>query len=489
MNGFFGAEEDELDDLDDIELISRYEDMVKNNHSIYLSMDDYECLFIHYARFYYLFSLPEEINFEMAGHVIRDGLAQYPDAGGLKLFAIYYKFMTENLTVEKAVKLLKKIEIQDIEKNMQTYYLATIYAKINAVPEAVALYQKLLEQVQTEDEEINIYSDLIFLFNKQEDVPKMYEYYEKVRDFDAIRERFLFKDLYFHFLFKPELGMHFFELYVKQYPFSAKGWLSLGGMYAVLMQYEKTVEVLHNAVALSSDDTDYLISLAGAYNAWGKKEKALEYYHEVLSIDAEHTDCYLYIADLYYSLEQPELALKYYGMALDDMPDDIEALMGTAIVLASMKKYEEALSYLNKIRKRNIVPVEALLLISDYLIELERDDEAITLFEQMTELHPFVADVWLSYSNYYVSYENYAQAYSILRCGMFAMKDKEDSVLLLYRMANYYFLEGQNDRAISFLETAYLIDPTCLYIFLEYDEDITKNPLIMDFVNGLKENK
>jgi tetratricopeptide (TPR) repeat protein len=124
--------------------------------------------------------------------------------------------------------------------------------------------------------------------------------------------------------------------------------------------------------------------------------------------------------------------------------------------------------------------------MSDYLIELGRDDEAITLFEQMTEVFPSVADVCLSYSNYYASCENYTQAYAILRCGMFVMKD---NVALMYRMANYCFLEGKNERAISFLETAYLIDPTYLDMFLEYDEDISNNPLIMDVVNNLESEK
>ena len=485
MNDFFEAEEDELDDLDDIELVARYEKMVNGNSSTYLSVDDYECLFIHYARFYYLFSFPEETKLEMAGKVLRDGLEQYPDAGSLKLFSVYYKFMTENLSVEKTVKLLKKIDIQEVEKITQTYYLANIYAKINAVPEAVELYQKLLGQVHSEEEEINIYSDLIFLLNKEEDVPKMYEYYEKVRDFDPIRERFLFKDLYFHFLFKPELGALFFKIYVEKYPFSAKGWLSLGGVYAVLTLYEKTVEALENAVALS-DDVDYLISLAGAYNAWGKKEKALEYFLEVLSAAPERTDCYVDIADLYFVLGQTELALKYYGLSLDAFPEDIDTLIGTAITLASMEKYEEALSYLNRIRKTNVVPVVALLLMSDYLIELERNEEAITLFEQMTELYPLVADVWLAYSNYYASYDNFSQAYSILKCGIFAMKDAEDSVQLMYRMANYYFLDKQTDRAISFLTAAYLIDPDNLDMFLEYDEETTNLPEVVEIVKELK---
>ncbi|MCL2131459.1 MAG: hypothetical protein FWH36_03240 [Lentimicrobiaceae bacterium] len=488
MDEFFGTEEDELEDFESVELISRYENMVRGNYSTYLSADDYENLFIHYAHFYSLPFPSEYADLDMAGMVIRDGVAQYPDACLLQLFAVYYRFLTENLSIEKTIKLLEKIDIQEFEKTTQTYFLASIYAKINAVDKAIALYQKLLEDIQIEEEKIGIYSDLIFLFDKEEDIPKMLEYYEKSTKIKPKLKPFLLKDLYIYFLFKPELGVLFFESYTQQHYFSAGEWHCLGELYAVLSMFEKAVEAVDNAVALS-DNGNYLVSLAEIYGMWGKNEKALEYFHEALSLDPKRTDCYLDIADLYCSIGQFEVALRYYGLSRDAFPNDVDSLIGTAIALGSMKKYEEALSYLNKIQKMDFVPVEALLLMTDYLIELERNDEAITLFEQMTELFPQIAEVWLAYSNYYASYDNYARAYAVLKCGMFLMKDKDDSVVLMYRMANYYFLEGKNDRAISFLETAYLIGPNHLDIFLEYDDDIKENPLIMDVVNGLKAEK
>ena len=484
MDDFFTSEEEELDDLENVELITRYENMVKGKHSIYLSEDDYEHLFIHYSHLFFSPFPLMDANLNMAGKVIRDGLAQHPNATSLQLFAVYYRYLNERLTTEKTIQLLKQVDLHEYNKTIPSYYLANIYAKIDASKEAIALYQKLLEEVQHDEEKVSIYSDLIFLLDKEEDLPQMLDYYEKVMTIDPERTTVLFRDLSIHLLFKPEFGSLFFESFVQRQPFSANGWHCLGQLYSILSLYEKATEALNNAVALS-DDPGHLIALAEVYNVMGEKAKALDFFLEVIALHPKRTDCYLDIADLYYALGQVELALRYYAMSLDAFPDDPEAFMGTAIALASMKKYEEAISYLEKIRKRNVVPVEALLLMSDYLIELERDEDAITLFEQMTELHPLVADVWLSYSNYYASYENYTQAYAILRCGMFTMRD---NVQLMYRMANYYFLEGKLERTISFLETAYLIDPTYLDMFFEYDDDVAKNPMIMDIINDLKKN-
>ena len=478
----FDLEEEELEDLESVELVERYENMINGKRFVYLSDDDYENLFIHYSHLFFFPFPMEDPNLRMAGKVIRDGLEQHPNATSLQLFAIYYRYLRENLTTEKTVKLLKRVALQEYNKIIPSYYLANIYARVGAVNEAIALYQKLLEEVHADEEKISIYSDLIFLLDKEEDLPLMLEYYEKLIKLAPERTNILFRDLSIHLLFKPEFGALFFESFVQRHPFSANGWHCLGQLYAILSLHEKAIEALDNAVALSNE-AGHLIALAEVYNALGKKEKALEYFLEVMSANPKRTDCYLDIADLYYALGQIEVALRYYAMSLDAFPDDPEAFMGTAIALASMEKYEEAIKYLEKIRKMNVVPVEALLLMSDYLIELERDDEAITLFERMTELHPLVADVWLSYSNYYAGCENYTQAYAILRCGMFAMRD---NVQLMYRMANYCFLEEKYDRCISFLETAYLIDPTFLDMFLEYDEDISKNTQIMDIINDFK---
>jgi tetratricopeptide (TPR) repeat protein len=70
----------------------------------------------------------------------------------------------------------------------------------------------------------------------------------------------------------------------------------LGNLYAVLSLYEKAVEALDNAVALSNDAI-HLIALGEVYGAWGNKTRALEYFHEALSANPKRVDCYLDIAD------------------------------------------------------------------------------------------------------------------------------------------------------------------------------------------------
>ncbi len=481
MDDFFGSGEEELEDIEGDELISRYENMIRNNHSIYFSLDDYENLFMYYTRFYDDSYSLEDINLEMARLVIQDGIVQYPNASLLQLFYIYYRYLNNELLINETVDQLKGISFQEYEKVSLTYHLINIYIKINLTAEAISLYKQLLKLAQTDEEKINIYSELIFLFNRPEDVPKIVGYCEKLMELEPKREKSLLRELYVHFLFKNDLGLSFFELYVENHPFSINGWQYLGETYSGLSLYEKAVSALDNAVALS-DKADPLISLGGIYSAWGQREKALECYNEALSISPERTDFYVDIAELYYAVGQIEVALRYYGLALDVNPDDISALMGMAIALAAIEKYDEAIAYLQKVQRSDFASIEALLLLSDYLIEVERDEEAIQLFQQMIESYPLVVDVWLSYSNYYAIIENYRQACAILNQGLVVL---QDNVQLIYRMANYYFLYGDYEQATSYLRIAYMIDKTYLDMFLDYDEQTAKLPEVIETIKEL----
>lgn len=482
IDDFFESEEEELDDIEEYELVSQYESMVKNNQSMYLSSDDYESLFTHYTKFYYEQYNFEEVNLEMAGSVINSAIAQYPNVKLLQMFYIYYRHLNKELTLKETVNKLKNITFPEYEKDEQRYYLANIYAKIDAVPQAISLYRELLKEADTEEEKMNIYSGLIFLFSEKEEIIEIVEYCEKLSTTDPKREKATLWHLFIHFFAKIDFGILFFELYTQRNPFSLSGWMYLGESYTVMALYEKAVEAFDNAVAIS-DNASTLISLGGVYNVLDKKEKALEYYQEVLSRFPERTDVYIDLADTYFSLDQVEVALRYYSMAIEASPEEVHPLIGMAIALASIGQYNEAIAYLERAPKTGFMAIDTLLLLAEYMVEVERDDEAVEIFEQLLELHPSIVDIWLSYSNYYAIIGNFNKACTLIQQGLKALPGNPE---LMYRMANYYILDGKNERAISFLMTAYMIDSTCLDMFLAYDEDLMKNPLIIDVVNNLK---
>ena len=484
IDDFFEQEddEDELDEKEENELISQYENMLKNNHSMYLSSDDYESLFTYYTRFYDLKTHIKEVNMKMAASVINDAINQYPEVESLQMFHVFYRRLNNELSRKEAVKLLKQIKFPQYEQREHNYRLATIFAKMNAIPEAMSTFKELLKYTQSEKEKADIYAILLLLFNKKEDVPEMIDYCEKIRKINPKREEETLWQLFVSLLPDVELGVLFYEAYTQSNPFYYPCWTYLGDFYSFMSMYEKSVEAFENAIALS-DEPSAIVSLGGAYIALGQREKALECFNEVLLRFPNRVDVYIDLADTYYSLGQAETALKYYSLAIESFPEDMTPYMGMAIALASLEQYDEAISYLKKAPKTGHLSLDLWLLLSDYLIEIEEDDEALKILERLVKLHPSNIDVWLSYSNYYAVIGDFSQACNVLKRAFTHIPDNAE---LMCRMANYYVLDGKNERAISFLMTAYMLDSTILDMFLNYDEDIMKNPVIVDVVNDLK---
>jgi tetratricopeptide (TPR) repeat protein len=488
---FFASEEEEeeFENIEENELVSRYENMLKNNQPAYFSEDDYEVLFLYYSLFYDELIYAQFLELTKLASVIHAGIRQYPHACQLQMFYIYYRYLHKELSQKEALKQLELLELPNYERSRYYNYLIDIYVRMDAKEKAIALCNELLQAAQTNENRMGVYSKLIFMCDEPEEVPQMISYCEKYCAIVPAEEDKLLEALWEHFEESPSIkstGILFFTSYLEQHPFSEKGWVCLGLLHQSDEIYEDAVEAFQNAVALSSKTTPLLL-LATAYRRWGKNEKALECYTEVMTLEPVRTDFYVYMAEAYRETRQAEKALYYYGLVLDAKPTNLRALIGTGVVLAETARYEEALPYLEKVRQGNgNFGADALLLMGDCMLALEKDEQAIAIYKQVMDECPNMSEVWLSYSNYYTLTDDYKQAIDTLNQGIAIFP--EDAVLL-YRMANYLFLYGDHDYGATMLKIACNLDPDSLYRFLEYNEQTAQLPEVIEIINELNDKE
>ena len=484
MDDFFGSEEEMDDIVEGNELISRYESMVKNNYPVYLSSDDYELLFMHYTGFY-SDTFSDKVDMVMTSKVIHAGILQYPNAPLLNVFWIYFKYLDNKISEKKAVELLQNIEFPEYEKMSQNYHLATVYLKIDALDTARSLYESMLAEACSKEDKKRIYSELIFLLNKPNDVPQLMKYISEFLKIAPREESPMLDEFNANFLFDSEMGVMFFKAYVEKNSFSAKGWQYLGEAYLGQVMFEQAVDAMNNAIALS-DEVEPLVSLAWIYRSWGKESEALDVYMEILAMNPENKDFHADLAAIYHALEQYEQAIYHFCVALEHNPTNLHALMGIALSFAEQEQYVDAIRHLQKAITIDFAPVEAWLLMADYLIEIDEDEEALRLYEKVIQSYPQSADVWLAYSNYFALTGDVKKACTTLNQGLALMRDNAQ---LMYRMANYHFLYEDYPAGITYLRGAYALDEIYLNQFLEYDEQIAALPVVVDTINELMDDK
>jgi tetratricopeptide (TPR) repeat protein len=496
MDDFFESEgEDEFEDTEIAKLVSRYESMIKNNRSMYLSLDDYENLFMYYAQICGGFNYAEELNEEMAGLVIHAGIKQYPDSALLQMFAIYYKFLTDEYLYFETLKLLRYVEFPEYERLELSYSKCEIFLCMGAYKEAASVYMELLKYPQTKQDKIYIYSELISMLLKHEcscekegeaDMSKIMYYLDKLISLDPKSEqKFLTEARYGSY--KMNISLSLLELYAETHPFSLPGWYVLAQQYLSHSKYEKAVEAMEYAIALS-DDVDLFIFMGNVYKTWGKSKEALEYYHEAISYSPSLRSFYKDVAKLYCKIGREDIGIHYYNLFLEHYPNSLEVLIDTALIFISENKYDVAMLYLEKARKIDSCAEETLSLLTKCFIGMGRNDEIIKLIERTLDSNPDCVDVWLAYSNYYVLIEDYHQALDILKQGLYVLPD---DIQLLYRMANCYFLDKDNSCGINCLRLAIMMDGglSHFYAFAEYDRQAVKLPEVVDLIQELIFNK
>jgi tetratricopeptide (TPR) repeat protein len=458
--------------------------MLKNRKSDFFSVDDYEELYFHYVNFYVDFRpLPEE-QLKKGGGILKAAIAQYPDAEILQLLQIYHSFKEKRISKNMLITKLEKIPFPKYEQEHFIHTLAHIYKQIGGKKKAFSLFSALLEKADTEEDKVALYYEILFLYEAAEQAHLAVECCNNILKIGEISHEVLFGDMYEYFFLKT-IAIPAFELLTQQYTFSMYAWIYLGKSYADVLMYEDAIQALNYAVAMSNHPVP-LIVLGRIFMEISKVTEAFECFQEAVSLDPNITGLYTEMGELLYVMEQPEQAMYSFSLALDADKNDMNAMLGMALALSAVERYDDSIAYI--MRAKNIegledLPVEALLLLADNYIETNRDDQALEIFQQLTKQHPKDVDVWLSYSNYYAIIEDFSQACAVLNQGLFLLPDNAP---LLYRMANYYFLRGDSKLAVPYLRLAFTYEPDFLNMFLEYDDDLAKNPQVMNIVDNLK---
>ena len=481
MDDFLNLEEEDFDWGDENELISRYENMLKNHQSVFFSVDDYEQLYFYYTNFYLDFCLLQNEQLKKGGAVIKAALAQYPDAEILQLLQTYHLYRENRISKMTLVAKLENLQFPDYEQEHFTHVLAHIYRRIGERKKAFSLFTDLLQNADFQDDKEILYYEIMFLYETADNAPQAVECCNNILKMGNASQKMLFGDMYEYYFLKP-IAIPVFELLTQQYAFSMYAWLYLGKSYADIMMYDEAIQSLRYAVAMSNQPLP-LIGLGRVLAISGNISEAFDCFQEAIELDPTQMELfYTEMGDFLYNLKDAEHSMYFFLLALDANKNDIDALIGMALSLSFLERYDDSVAYIMRARKIKELSLGALLLLADNYIELDRDDEALDIFQHLAKQHPKVVDVWLFYSNYYAIIEDFEQACVIAKQGLAILHDDPQ---LLYRIANYCFLGGDISLGIIYLQLAIQADVGGISDFIDYDEEVVNIPEVAEIINLL----
>ncbi len=454
------------------QLHSQVKEAQSTSKYIYLEIDELEDAVS--------FFIDEEI-YENAGELLQYALEIYPDVAAFMLLK------AELLIIHKKFDAARAL-INEVEKKEP--YLTNIYVlraasfeAENDEAKALLEYNKALEN-DVDEPEI-IFEEMGYFFFAKADFKSALDCFDKYIAIDN-ENRSVFDMITNIFIETQSIvdGLIFFEDYTSRYPDCPYGWFSLARLFETDKQFAKAVKTYENGLRIDDTHTDAILSVLNCL-------RNLKDFKRIIKICNYYNDFNYPIfrvekAETYLEMDEMELARTEYTDIYEKNPENTDAIVGIANIFKLEGYFDKALNFINSalIKDENNV---VLLINKAFLLKDAGDfDSAIELFEKIISLE-FVGDVSKIYfhlAETYLFTENIPSAINVLTD---ALDNYENEPDIMFLLAACYFLNGDDENALTVFEEAMLCDADCSRVFFSKVPEALNDNMILEIMkkNGL----
>jgi len=237
-----------------------------------------------------------------------------------------------------------------------------------------------------------------------------------------------------------------------------KDFVAQGNQYARDGLLREAVEEYRKAIAQNPGNATANRNLGMVLVKTGDYKTAVTYLEKSLTKFSMDYDANFYLGEAYRALDQYADAIFRYKMALKLRPNEIRPLKALAWSFFKIRYYSEALTTAKKLVSRAPSDEQATIILARTLLKVKRSAEALAKLQTATARAPKQAKPYLKSVEGDIYYETgdkkkAAEAYKQ------ALKDQPMLAGALLGMGKCLADEGNNTKAISFMERAVRVRP------------------------------
>ena len=476
------SDPEELEEKEELEAsLRRFQEMVERQGHAFFDEDEYIYIIDHFMAM-------EELG--MAEKAIAQSLERYPDNVALQLRQV--GLLSARQLPEAALRMLRKIDLEHPEPDgFSLYEEAVLYLDLQQWEVAEAKFNAVLSLPKEEKEEVlqdpNFYNDLSELYKTRGKLlmavtAKMEAIRKKCASLVDLNE--LIRQI--SQTGQTESALRFFSERTDENPLSAPDWFCLGKLQMVAEQYSDATASLHNVQALCGEQTEATAELAAIQILTGARqsgEASLDLYLEQHHCTPnERRRGYDQVAQYAFDRSLYTLCTRFCQKAIDTQRENIFGYLLMALALGETNQYEQGVQVLEKALHFHPDHLEAKLLISEYLTHIGRVEDAGTILRNCCIRYPEEDSVWLYYTLFLTRCGFLDESINLLNSAVASRNNPR----FIYRLANCYFIKGENQLGRFYLNMAYSEDPEWLEEFLLFDNKLLENPEILSFLNEIK---
>ena len=422
-----------------MEIVQRYEDMLKHNRSLFFDVVDFENIIEYYLNSensqsasqavdiaFSMHPYSSEIQIKKAELLIMDD--KFNEA--LDILNVLVKIEPDNgeLHFLKGETLLALGELNSAHESF--WYATNAFSddKVDLLYRIASLYQDideinfalryLLYGYSIKKDSLNILFELGYSYEKLNELSKSEDFYNKYLDIN---------------------------------PFSSSVWYNLGIVHTRNGEFTKALEAYGFALAIDPDNTSAIHNMANTYATIEKYAEAEKAFTELIQFEPENPRIYASIGECCEKLENYDKAFEVYNKCLeiDEMYPD--AFFGMGIVNLKKDNLALALEQIKKAIEIETDNYDYWLGLAKVYFEMGSDIEAMDAYKEATNLNPDEVDAYIGIIELLL----YEEKFSAVEELYHEISEKfVTNAALKILFASALYLQGKSKLALTLLKQA-----------------------------------
>jgi len=426
-----------------IKLISRYENMLKNNTQSFFDSHEFEDIADHYIEKGLLGEAMGSM--EMA-------FKQYPFSANFLIKKAQILTILERLPeAETALDIAETLEPSNPDLHIAK---GSILSKKRKHQEALKHFH---EAQNLSENPIDVYPFIAFEYQclgRFQDAIKYLDVFLNNEPEDDIA---IFNIAYcFERLDAYNDAIDFFKNLIEKSPYCEITWYQLGLFYNKIKDFKQAIIALDYAILIDECFTAGYHEKARSLTQLGKTKEAINTYLLTFAFENATGYTYLKIGLCYKELSSYKQAIRYFTKACHEDPQLSEAWMEIGLCYEATGSIEEALHNIKKAVNLSPDDLEYLYIQTKIHYKTGLFHEAELGYKKLMKLGCESPTIWMEYAHLMKKIRETKEAISLLKKGL---KQNKNHSELLVRLGAYLFLDGQEDLARKYLRMANTINP------------------------------
>ena len=464
-----GEERDWLFDENEVmEVIRRYEDMMKKRTQFFFDVHEFEEIINFYI---------DTNNFHKAVTAAEYAYRMYPSSTAIQLI-IAHLLIDRGKAIE-SISILNQLE--KIEgSNYEVFILkGTAFNMLGKVSEAQEHFDKAVSL--TEENRHEVLYNIGVSFEQQFRYETAIKYFHAAYELDKENISILYDLGYcYDHAGKYKLSIEYYEKFLDEDPFSDNAWFNLGTVYNKINQNQKAIQAYDFAIAINEYYGSAYYNKANILSNLEQYEEALPEYLEFIKLEEDHIMANCYIGECYEKLRQFDESLFYFQKAVTFDSDCADAWFGKGIVKMHLEMYNDSALYIQKALQLSLDNTEYLYALGLVYMRTNDTKSGIETYKRLIDIDPSDYEAWLNYSELLLLSDRIDDAVISLQE---AYDYHFDNAYINVRLASYLFLQGVVEEGYEYLDKALTIDTESVEELYEFYPEAILNESIKEIIS------